>query len=114
MSPYIMPGIRKEQRPSMVKQTIEAVLSYKGYALSQIANNSHKRDIVYTRQLIEYFLCMENTYSLKRIGRVFGFQRDHSTVIYSRDTIRDLMFSDPSVNADVININNLLNKKNEC
>lgn len=52
---------------------------------------SRKRDkaLVTARMIAIGLTCKCNLYTLKEIGRVFN--RDHSTIIYNRDTFNDLV-----------------------
>lgn len=58
-----------------------------------LQSKSRKRNIVIARQLSMYFAKKHTNKSLKTIGDTFG-GRDHSTVIYSCKTVKDLMDTD--------------------
>lgn len=54
-----------------------------------------KRELVFPRQIIMYFLTEYTDLTYKQIGGLFG--RDHTTAIHSKDTIKDLMSTDDKV-----------------
>ena len=54
-----------------------------------VLSRSRKADFVGARTIIFYILCKYGDSTLKEIGRMFG--KDHSTIIYARDTCQDYM-----------------------
>ena len=56
----------------------------------KLKEKTRKREIVQARQLSMYFAKMYTKNSLKQIGKYFG-GKDHSTVIHSCQTVKDLM-----------------------
>lgn len=65
-----------------------------------LQSKSRKRSVVIARQLSMYLAKNLTGYSLAKIGGTFG-GRDHSTVIYSVKTIRDLLDTDDSFRSTV-------------
>ena len=65
-----------------------------------LQSKSRKRSVVIARQLSMYLAKNLTTYSLAKIGGTFG-GRDHSTVIYSVKTIKDLLDTDDSFRTTV-------------
>lgn len=64
---------------------------------------SRKRQIVKPRQIATY-LVLENTHlSLKQIGKKVG-GKDHSTVLYSKETVLDLLKTDKYYRHEVLTI----------
>ncbi|MEE9373099.1 MAG: chromosomal replication initiator protein DnaA [Saprospiraceae bacterium] len=61
--------------------------------IEKLISKTRKRDIVIARQLSMYLAKNHTSDSLKQIGANFG-GRDHSTVIYSCKTVKDLMDTD--------------------
>jgi len=57
--------------------------------MERMSAKSRKREDVEGRQVAQYLLATYTQMSLKAIGQKFG-GRDHSTVIHSRDTVRDI------------------------
>lgn len=69
-----------------------------------------KREFVIPRQICMFFIDLYTTLTLKEIGALFS-NRDHSTVIYAKECVRDLCFVDKKykqvideINEDIINI----------
>ncbi len=61
--------------------------------VEKLQGKTRKRDVVIARQLSMYLAKNYTTSSLKNIGQKFG-NRDHSTVIYSLQAVRDMMDTD--------------------
>ena len=79
--------INKEVTPEVIQRT---VADYYDLDVEKLASATRRRQVVLARQ-ISMFLVKEYTdQSLKAIGRMFG-GRDHSTVLYSIKTVKDLM-----------------------
>jgi chromosomal replication initiator protein len=68
-----------------------------------LARNCRKREIVYRRQLLCWYLCYNTKLTLGEIGQMFG--KDHATVIHARRTIDDFIkFRDKHFNTVVYDI----------
>lgn len=65
-----------------------------------LQSKTRKRSIVIARQLSMYLAKNLTSYSLAKIGGTFG-GRDHSTVIYSVKTIKDLLDTDDTFRISV-------------
>ncbi len=94
--------LAKEVIKSFVKQlnkeiTIEfiqeLVANHFNVDVERLAGKTRKRQVVIARQLSMYLAKQLTDKSLKAIGELFG-GRDHSTVIYSCNTVQDLMETD--------------------
>lgn len=82
--------INKEITPEVIQRT---VAEYFSLEVERLQSSTRVRQVVLARQ-ISMFLVKEYTdQSLKAIGSIFG-GRDHSTVLYSIKTVRDLMETD--------------------
>ncbi len=68
--------------------------------LSQLKSKSRKREFVLARQITMYLSKKMTDMSLKEIGIFFG-GKDHSTVIYSCNTIQDSMDVDKKMNSTI-------------
>lgn len=55
-----------------------------------------RKEVVYCRQVIMYFLTKYTNLSFKSIGAIFG-GRDHTTVIHSSESVRDRIDTDDKV-----------------
>jgi len=82
-------------RPKLIKEDHYEYL-LKEVCLATKINKQHllgrsrKREIMYVRHMLVYLLWVRNVGSLKEIGRMVG-GRDHSTIINSRDLVKDLI-----------------------
>ncbi len=92
--------VQRSNREITVESILELVADYFNVAIDLVKGQTRKRHVVIARQ-ISMYLAKENTEaSLKKIGSHFG-NRDHSTVIYSCRTVRDLMDTDETFNGYV-------------
>jgi len=71
--------------------------------VEQLNSKSRKRNVVIARQLSMYLAKQYTKNSLKAIGNYFG-GKDHSTVIYSCNAIKDLLDTDPKFKIKVKDI----------
>lgn len=71
-----------------------------GVDVGQLKSKSRKREFVLARQITMYLSKQMTDMSLKDIGSFFG-GKDHSTVIYSCNTIKDAMDVDKKLNSSV-------------
>lgn len=99
-----MPQNRGAKRPVVVSKVerdlvILIVLEHFKTSLAEIAKVSRLRPIVYKRQVMMYFLVNMTHETYVDIGKLFN--KDHTTVIHSKDQIRDLITVDEQVKNDV-------------
>ncbi len=80
------------------------VCEYFGLPQDKLKEKTRKREIVQARQLSMHFAKTYTKSSLKQIGKHFG-GKDHSTVIHSCQTVRDLMDVDDTFKGYVDDIN---------
>ena len=106
------PGIPKNT-PSFksANKIIETVAIYYNvcpfFRADTIKKRNRKREIVLARQTAMLLIRKQTPLSLKSIGELFG--KDHTTVIHSIQTLKDLMSVDNQVAEDITFINNQLN-----
>lgn len=85
-----------EQTPAIVAnetqydRIVEIVENVYGYDRIQFLTTNRKRIYVEPRQMVHYFCCKFELFSLADIGQKTGGQ-DHCTVIHSRRTIQNLI-----------------------
>lgn len=92
--------VQRASREVSVESILELVSGYFNVAVDLVRGQTRKRHVVVARQ-VSMFLAKKHTdASLKKIGSHFG-NRDHSTVIYSCRTVRDLMDTDDAFLAQV-------------
>lgn len=83
-----------------LEEITESVLKLYDVTPEEVFSKSRKGAIVNARMIIIYLTCQTEKYSLQEIGRKTG-GRDHSTVIYNRDTVIDRMEVDKVFKAEV-------------
>jgi len=79
--------INKEVTPDVIQRT---VADYYNLEVEKLASATRRRQVVLARQISMFLVKQYTDQSLKSIGRMFG-GRDHSTVLYSIKTVKDLM-----------------------
>ncbi len=79
--------INKEVTPEVIQRT---VADYYNLEVENLASATRRRHVVLARQISMFLVKQYTEESLKSIGRMFG-GRDHSTVLYSIKTVKDLM-----------------------
>ncbi len=98
--------IQSPQRGITIEAIQRLVAEHFQIPVEHLSQKTRKRNIVVPRQVAIY-LCKEMTkHSLKAIGKAFG-GRDHTTVLYSHQTVRDMMDTDANFRATM----ELLEKK---
>jgi chromosomal replication initiator protein len=112
MNPYIIPGlsIYPAQAPPRISQTnkIKTIIcNYLHVEEEKLQHKTRKREIVYARQLSMFFILKYTNYTLAEVGEMFG-GRDYTTVIHSRDTIKDRLDVEEEVQNDVKLLNDLI------
>jgi chromosomal replication initiator protein len=86
-----------------VNEVQKTVSKYYGITVSDLVSNSRKQHLVKARQMA-IFLCHEMTsLSLAKIGQNFG-NRDHSTVLYSCEKLKNLISTNEEIKNDIENI----------
>ena len=92
--------INKEVTPEVIQRT---VAEYYNLDVDKLASPTRRRHVVLARQ-ISMFLVKEFTdQSLKNIGKLFG-GRDHTTVLYSIKTVRDLIETNEEIKKDLADL----------
>ena len=76
-----------------VENIAQLVADHFNVPLETLSSKTRKRQVVIARQLSMYLAKNYTKSSLKTIGDNFG-GKDHSTVIYSINTVRDLIDTD--------------------
>lgn len=94
MTPEIYVGLsiqsKNKFRKGAVNTIIDSVSEILNVTVESIKSQSRKRDIVEARQIcIGLVLEHDKLISLSKLGQILG-GRDHSTMIYSRQTYNDL------------------------
>lgn len=71
--------------PSNPDEIVMEVCKYYGITVAQLLGRSRKKEIKNPRHVASYILC-KCGYSLKAVGKILG-NRDHTTIINSRDRV---------------------------
>ncbi len=117
VSIYAIPGLLKGtkvadlNRPQMMTTRIRDIVCqyYDIDPATILTTKSRKRELVFARQLIMYFMRKYTKMSLKSIGSEFagtsnGKKKDHTTVIHSIRTVNNLMDTDEGIRTQVKHI----------
>jgi len=92
--------VRNYTREITLDQIQKMVAEHFNLKEEYLQGRTRKRSVVIARQLSMYLAKNLTTYSLAKIGGTFG-GRDHSTVIYSVKTIKDLLDTDDGFRSTV-------------
>lgn len=88
-NPYIVPGILVAKEEITAKKLFKAIEIKLGITSEQMKNLNRKREIVEARHIFSSLMTKHTKLSLEAIGNYVN--RDHSTVIHSRNTIENLL-----------------------
>src|SRR5687768_7729072 len=108
----LIPGL-KVRKPlpdsSTLREKIVGIVTNEfGIPPSDVFRKCRKREIVMSRQIAMMFIKQYDSHvSLKALGYYFG-GRDHTTVIHSIKTIKDLMQSDELLRERVYKIQGMI------
>lgn len=89
---------------------ISAVASYYRINRSDLSGKSKKKEVAMPRQICCYLMCELLSLPLVSIGKELG-GRDHTTVLYSRDKVAELMRVNDKIAKDVDDIKNIVLKE---
>ena len=115
MSPQIYAGLYEhralafQNRPMPItpEMIIQVVCDYFKVTTTDLTDYNRKREKVEARQIAMWLFIKETRWTLTKIGKEFG-GRDHSTVIYAKDTVNDLMDTNKVFKAKVEDVVELL------
>ena len=114
-SSYLEPTTKQDQKEKE-EDIINKICLVYGVTLDELKGTSRKRDFVVPRQVIFYIFRSVLKYSLHDCGNLIN--RDHSTVVYSVNLVKDYMKYD---NEFRVQVNKLVNytrfyksKEEEC
>ena len=86
-----------------INEVQKTVSKYYGITVSDLISNSRKQHLVRARQMAIYLCHNLTALSLSKIGQNFG-NRDHSTVLYSCEKVKELMKTNEEIKNDFENI----------
>ncbi len=96
-----------EQRELTPEYIIDAVANFYDLDATTLSSKSRKKAISTPRQIAIYFLREETDVSLPQIGEMLG-GRDHTTILYGYEKIKELRNSDAQFRRELTNIRNHL------
>jgi chromosomal replication initiator protein len=95
--------IRPKKRLVEINEVQKTVSKYYGITVSDLVSNSRKQHLVRARQMAIYLCHNLTALSLSKIGQNFG-NRDHSTVLYSCEKVKEFMKTNEEIKNDFENI----------
>lgn len=82
------------------EKIIKIVTKYFEISITDISSTTRRRSICYPRQVAMYLMIKTTALSLTSVGEYFG-GKDHTTVIYAKNHIHDLVKVDLNTRQDV-------------
>jgi len=95
--------IRTTSKEITIENIQKLVCDFYDVPYDKLLQKTRKREVVQARQITMYLAKIFTKNSLKTIGEHFG-GRDHTTVIHSCQTVKDLMDTDPIFRENVIEL----------
>ena len=92
------------------KTVIDAVCSYYKQKKEDLLGKGKKADLVKARQICAYLMCDMLSLPLVSIGNLLG-GRDHTTIMYSRDKMQELIKLNDRIAKEVDDIKNIILKE---
>ena len=89
---------------------ISAVCTYYKFRKDEVLGKSKKADVVKARQICAYLMCDVLSLPLVSIGNIMG-GRDHTTIMYSRNKVEELMKFSDKIAKEVDDIRNIVFKQ---
>jgi hypothetical protein len=109
-------GVRDRLRTRRLKQMNsrqniiqQVVCEYFALPFSALRMKIRYEEILYPRQVLQYFLMKKTGLSCTTVGRFF--EQDHTTVLWGVKKINDLIETDPNVRGDIVEIEKILKEK---
>ena len=92
----------KPIQPKTIQDIFNGVCELRKISVEQVYSKSRKRDVCITRQIIAYLVRADENIkmTLKDIAKELNL-RDHTAVIYSANTMQDLVDTDKLMKAHV-------------
>ena len=99
-----------EEEDVTPEKILAAVCGYFKMKKEDVIGKSKKADLVRARQICAYLMCEMLTIPLDVIGEHLG-GRDHTTIMYARDKMRDLEKLNTHIEKEIDDIKNIVLKK---
>lgn len=100
-------AVKRISRNIRIDNIIEVVSKYFNLEKRKIIEKNRRKELILPRQICMYLATELTTLGLESIGEYFS-GRDHSTIIYARDSIKKLVKSDDSYKKILNNIKKML------
>lgn len=100
----------RADKPIKVATVLKVVARYNNMTVEQLLTRSRQRSFARPRQIAAYLCTQLTPASLPDIGRRFG-GFDHSTILYSRDKIRESLETDSKLRVEVDILTRLIRKE---
>ncbi len=100
----------EEQEEVTPEAIIRATCSYFSITKEDLLSRNKRQELVRARQICIYLMCDMLTLPLVSVGKEMG-GKDHSTVIYARDKVADLMRVNDKIVKDVNDIRSIVLKQ---
>lgn len=91
-------------------KVIGAVCQFYKISKSDLLGKKKNKEIVEPRQICTYLITELMNIPLVAVGKAMG-NRDHTTIIYARDKIADLVKVNPRISTEVNDLKNLIRKQ---
>lgn len=120
INPYVIVGIPRHTKSYTVQDVLRLVSSKYNVTIERISKKNRHREIVFIRQMI--WTLVRPICTLDQCAQLFNNNFDHTTVIYSVKTMKDIIDTDAKVKADydyfvnklrIIPFNEMFGIKNE-
>ena len=105
---HLMRTHTKEKSSKTPQEIIETVSKYYNHQAGVLAGKTRRQDIVHPRQVCIYVLREFLNASYQLIGENLG-GRDHTTIMHSYEKMKKAKDSDPQLNKEIEEINQILN-----
>lgn len=100
----------RAERPVRVATVLKVVARHNNMTVDQLLTRSRQRAFARPRQIAAYLCTQMTQASLPDIGRRFG-GFDHSTILYSRDKITELLETDSKLRVEIDVLKRLIQKE---
>ncbi len=92
----------------VIKKVVFGIIEeYSGYTQTQLGGRSRAKHILGFRQVAMYLLRKHTLFTSAKVGKILG-KRDHSTVLYSCNVVRDYISTEPPFKIMIEHFNNRL------
>jgi len=101
----------EDEKEDVTPETIiSAVCSYYKCRKEDLLGKGKKADLVKARQICAYLMCELLSLPLVSVGNLMG-GRDHTTIMYSRDKVEDLIRLNEKIAKEVDDVKNVIYKR---